>query len=101
MSDNFANINDGIARYVGFGSSRSPHFSKERLIEKYGAEESNVILPKIIEVYSDIDDLRPDWSNHSLVSAGSWAKSEIIKKHPWLDSNALDALIWHFTWRWR
>lgn len=94
-------LNLAVARFLGYGATIHPDESSRRLIDEFGADIAAQLEPEVKRLLNELNQLQPDWSKHSLVTAGAWAKKEMHHRHPELDSEALDALEWAFTWWWR
>jgi hypothetical protein len=42
-----------------------------------------------------------DWNEHSLASAGEHVRATMRARHPDLSPEAIEALVWNFTYNWR
>lgn len=96
-------LSQAIATYLGYGFLSYPEEGSQsiaRLLKNDGGSLDDR-LPLIEEMLKQLRSLRPDWTKHTLVSAGQWAKEEMRIKYPMLDDDALGALEWAFTWWWK
>jgi hypothetical protein len=94
-------LNQAVIHFLGYGKTPYPDESPARLLHEFGAELAPQLQCEIAILLKDLNELRPDWSIHSLVTAGFWAREEIQRRHPYLEPKALDALVWLFTWWWK
>jgi hypothetical protein len=94
-------INSALVAYLGYGISTYPSEQPSRIIDMFGGEAASIYISEVKDILNELKRLRPDWSSNSLVSAGVWAKEKMRLTHPELDSNALNALEWAFTWWWK
>lgn len=94
-------ISLAVVRFLGYGRTTHPDEDSMRLVDEFGAETASKLEPDVRRLLDDLNNLKPDWSAHSLVTAGAWAKEKMRRGHPELDQEALDALEWAFTWWWR
>jgi hypothetical protein len=90
-----------VIRFLGYGIATHPDENSACLVDEFGAETASKLEAGIRLLLGELNNLKPDWSIHSLVSAGAWAKEEMRRRHPELNQGALDALEWAFTWSWR
>ena len=90
-----------VVRFLGYGMATHPDEDPARLVGEFGAQMASTLEPDVRQLLDELNKLKPDWSAHSLVTAGAWAKEEIRRRHPELSQDALDALEWAFTWWWR
>jgi len=90
-----------VVRFLGYGRTIHPVEDLTQLVGEFGIETTSKLEPDIRQLLDDLNNLKPDWSVHSLVTAGAWAKEEMSRSHPELNQEALDALEWAFTWWWR
>lgn len=90
-----------VIRYLGHGIALHPDENSARLVEEFGAETASGIEPYVRQLLDELNSLKPDWTVHTLVTAGAWAKDKMSRTHPELNEGALRALEWTFTWWWR
>lgn len=90
-----------VIRFLGYGMATHPDENSTRLVDEFGAETASKLEPDVRQLFDELNSLKPDWSAHTLVTAGAWAKEEMRRSHPELNQGALDALEWAFTWWWR
>jgi hypothetical protein len=90
-----------VTRFLGYGMAAYPDENPARLIEEFGAQAASKLESDVRLLLDELNNLKPDWSMHSLVTAGAWAKDNMRCSHPELNQEALDALEWAFTWWWR
>lgn len=90
-----------VIRFLGYGKAAHPEEDSTRLMDEFGVVAGSKLEPEVRQLLDELNGLKPDWSAHSLVTAGAWAKEEMRRSHPELNHEALDALEWAFTWWWR
>ena len=90
-----------VTRFLGYGIATYPDENSARLVDEFGAETASKLEPDVRLLLDELNNLKPDWSAHSLVTAGAWVKEEMHRSHPELNQGALNALEWAFTWWWR
>jgi len=90
-----------VIRFLGYGMATHPDEDSARLVDEFGTETASKLEPDVRQLLDELNNLKPDWSAHTLVTAGAWAKEEMRRSHPELNKGALDALEWAFTWWWR
>jgi hypothetical protein len=95
------NLNIAIPLFVGYGVTTYPQEDGSRLTARFGNEVGLQLEAKVNLLLKEFDALRPDWNVHSLQSGTKWAVGELKRKHPELDSEALAALEWVFSWWWK
>jgi hypothetical protein len=96
-----ANLNRAIVLFLGYGISSYPDNQSARLTSEFGPELAFQLEQKVSQILDDLDLLKPDWSTQSFDSACIWAKEEMHRKYPELDSSALSSLEWAFSWGWK
>lgn len=90
-----------VVCFLGYGRTTHPDEDSTRLVDEFGAETASKLELDVRRLLDELNNLKPDWTAHSLVTAGAWAKEEMHRGHPELDQAALEALEWAFTWWWR
>lgn len=93
-------LSKGIVLFTGYGVENHPGEYPERVSSTF-KESNSKTLDETQRVLTDLNQLKPDWSNFSLSEAGKWARTQIQLKHPDLSDDALNALEWTFTWWWK
>jgi hypothetical protein len=91
-------LNQAILKFVGYGITPNPEENSSRLLNTFGPELATQLENEVTLLLNELDQLKPDWATHSLITAGAWAREKIYRRHPELDSKALDALEWTYTW---
>ncbi len=94
-------LNLAVIRFLGMETQSFPSKDSSRLVETFGAKLARELEIKVTALLDELHQLTPNWSVHTLPSAGTWAREEMHRKHPDLDSGALDALEWDFTYFWK
>ncbi len=94
-------LSAAVTRFLGYGLSTFPDEDPARLVEAFGTKTATQLESDVTMLLEEFGQLKPDWSTHSLVTAGAWAKDNMRRSHPELSQEALDALEWAFTWWWR
>jgi hypothetical protein len=87
-----------VVVYLSVGRSSFPHCDPEAVIETFGAEAAESLMPYASAVASEVLNIWTDWSTHTLDSAGEEAAAQMRQRHPELDDEAIKALGWHFSY---
>lgn len=94
-------FSDALVSYLGYKTGTSPIEGTERLIAKMGQQFAEKNLPVIQKILQDLNSIKVDWSSATLQEGALKARDEISKKYPNLNSDALDALAWTYSWWWK
>ena len=84
-------ISLAVTRFLGYGMATYPDENPARLIEAFGPQAASKLESDVRLLLEELNNLKPDWSEHSLLTAGAWAKEEMRRNHPELNQGALDA----------
>ncbi|WP_130617176.1 hypothetical protein [Dyella amyloliquefaciens] len=101
MTTSHNTLSRAVIEYSGYGARSFPQEDEGRLKLAFDGQVSDQLLDQVRQILVELGQLKPDWSAHTLESAGIWAVAEMARNHPDLDKPALDALAWIFTWWWR
>ena len=94
-------LSAALPLYVGYGLTGFPKEDGSRLVEVFGPELGSQLETEIKQLLVELDQLKPDWDAHTLVSASKWASASLRHKYPGLDQTAVASLEWVFSWWWR
>lgn len=84
--------------YLGFGVSDMPQCFRDKVIGLFGHD----LLESVLLIVGEVEGMEVDWSsNLTLKAAGELVMDEMQNRHPELDKEALDALVWKYTFDWR
>jgi hypothetical protein len=99
------NVNNDLSQAVvlclGYGVALSPICDGVKLIETYGKQKGESLLSDVLKLADETSQISIDWASTSLDAAGIAVHTEMHNRHPYLDSQALDAIAWKFTFDWR
>lgn len=96
-----AGVSEAIVAYLGWGRSPFPLADKEAILSSTPCGEGEAVADEVAALVVDFMSHEPDWGNASLVEAADNAKEEFRIAHPEVSQEALDALVWKFTYEWR
>jgi hypothetical protein len=94
-------LNQAIPLFVGWGVSSFPKEDGKRIIDRFGLVEGRKLSAEVQALVDELRGITPDWSKHTLVSAGQWAVAQLKSRHPELSDEAASALNWLYTWWWK
>lgn len=101
ISANDGELNDAVQLYVGVGVSPFPKEDESRIVEHFGAEAAQSLLSGVRTIIAELQEIQPDWDNHTLVSGSQWAVEQVAGKHPELNGESKSALEWLYSWWWK
>ena len=82
-------------RNSGFGW---PTQTPESVVEAFGAEASERLMPRLQQLAREAVYWPVDWQQHDDVSAVRAVEHEIAEQYPELDADAVSALGWYFSY---
>ena len=94
-------ISRAISSYLGFGSSPFPRQDRSRIVEEFGAEKASELERGVIAILNEANKIDVDWEGSSLSSAGSFIRFAMKNRYSALSDEALDAIVWQFTYSWK
>ena len=94
-------VSTAVTMYLGYGSSAFPLTDYARLVSNFGDARAVELKSQIKSLLQELDSSPIDWSSHSLQSAGDLVRSSTRARHPELTDEAVQALVWKFTFDWR
>lgn len=94
-------LNDAIVIYLGYGKEICPKECSGCVTEKYGEIEGGKLVAEVRSLLGELNELKPDWSEHTLDSAAKRASCQMRNNHEELDELAISAFGWVFSWWWR
>lgn len=94
-------LSQAVVLCLGYGVALSPICDGAKLIEIYGQQKGQSLLSDVLNLAEEASQIPIDWANTSLDGAGIAVHEEMHNRHPYLDSKALDAIAWKFTFDWR
>ena len=101
MSNLNSDLSQAVVLFLGHGVALSPACNGAKLIEVFGQEKGESLLSDVLKLANEASQIPIDWAITSLDAAGIAVQGEMHNRHPYLDSKALDALAWKFTFDWR
>ena len=78
----------------------APEVDEPLFFEHYGDQAQN-LLAALDSLLQETMAIQVDWNGKSLVEGGTFVKSVLRDRHPWLSDTALGLLGGYFTFRWR
>jgi hypothetical protein len=96
-----SDLSQAVVLCLGYGVALAPIFDGAKLIEIYGQQAGARLLNDVQQLTDEASQIPVDWATTSLEAAGIAVHAEMHNRHPNLDSKALDAIAWKFTFDWR
>jgi hypothetical protein len=99
--DTDAELSAALVIYLGYDWANCPGRNEGQVRANWNSAKAEEFLFRISILLKELGRIEVDWSMHTLVSAGEYAKRIMRLKHPYLTEKALDSLEWKFTFDWR
>jgi hypothetical protein len=96
-----SDLSKAIVIYVGYGITTYPKEEGSRLLSEFGTERAAELEARIKNILESLNQIKPDWNKHTLVSGSQWAVAELKKTIPGLDAKGTAALEWLYSWWWK
>ena len=96
-----SDLSQAVVLCLGYGIGLAPIFDSAKIIEIYGQQEGAILLNYVQKLTDEASKISVDWATTDLESAGIAVHAEMHNRHQNLDSKALDAIAWKFTFDWR
>jgi len=94
-------LSAAVVAYLQRGQAASPRADADAVRALASTSDPEALVARVEALVSESLDVPVDWASLSLGDAGRAAAAEMARRHPELDSAALDALAWNFTFVWR
>lgn len=94
-------INSAVVLFTGFGARSFPHEDADVVREGLPTENAENALKDVEALMAELGSYKPNWDNHTLVSASEWAADQMQSAHPELDAKSIGALKWIFSFWWK
>ena len=94
-------LSEAVVAYLQRGRAASPRSDTDAVRAVATTTPPDQLVGKVQALVSESLDVKVDWSALSLGDAGRAAAAEMAVRHPELDTAALDALAWNFSFVWR
>jgi hypothetical protein len=94
-------LSQAIVVWSGAGDTAWPARDAERLAAEYGRDAVVELLPQIEQIVDDFYSSGAAQRAPDLATAGALAAAEFRQRHPYLSSDAVDALAWCYTFDWK
>ena len=101
MFNNQNELSQAIVVYLGYGSTSYPVADSAKIVEVYGHQKGTALITDVLKLTDEVNQFKIDWSTVSLEMAGKMLRAEIHNRYPFLGDQALDAIVWKFTFDWR
>ncbi len=92
-----ADINAALIAYLGYKRADSPQTDWRAVVDAIGMARAEAVEIPMLVVLSELREIKPDWTVHSLWSGSEWAVRELRKRHPDLDDSVAKPLAWAFS----
>lgn len=94
-------VNPAIVAFLQRGAAASPRADRSAVAALVHDSSGPEVIAEVERLVQETIDVPVEWRNVSLGDAGRAAGAEMLRRHPWLSAEALDALQWAFTFAWR
>lgn len=94
-------VSRAVVAYIGKGRSAFPRADDAAVTMMAAGVDPAALLTEVRAIVSECLSIEIDWSTCSLAEGGDEARRIMAARRPELDADALDALRWMFTYRWR
>lgn len=94
-------LNEAIARYIGWSISAFPKEDAARVVERFGMVLAPALVERVRALLDELRAIQPDWTRHTLVTASRSAAMLMKNGHPELDDPAVAAFEWIYSWWWK
>jgi hypothetical protein len=86
-----------VAYFRGAGLAW-PHRSLEAVAEAMGADTAERLRPRLERLAGETLRWPVDWDRHDLLSAMDVVRGGLAERHPELSSEAVETLVWEFSY---
>ena len=95
------NLSRAIVVWSGKGRTARPDRNEQRLVDEFGPETAAALMPHVRVLVDDF--YASDASNTvaDLHAMGSRAADDFRRSHPEVSDEAVDALVWCYTFDWK
>ncbi|MFP7835050.1 hypothetical protein [Marisediminicola sp. LYQ134] len=90
-----------IVAYLGKGRSPFPRTDEDAVRALAVGEDAAVLLTRGRAVTDEMMSIKIDWATKTLSEGGREAQEVLVARRPELGQDALEALYWMFTYKWR
>src|SRR4051812_42212948 len=94
---NMTDLTRALRLYLCRDTSAFPEENPAAVIDEFGPVHGPALNSEIDTLLREMDVLEPTWANHSLQSATHWAESEMHRRHPELEPEAIADLGWAWS----
>lgn len=94
-------LSEAVVLCTGYGVTQTPALNSAKLAEIYGQQKGAELFNDVLRLTNEAAQIQIDWLNSDLEAAGKTVHVEMHNRYPQLDSQALDAIAWKFTYDWR
>jgi hypothetical protein len=101
MTGSSRDVSSALCAYLGAGKFSYPSPLASRIREVFGEPAATELEKRVMELVDESFAIAIDWNEHSLASAGEHVRATMRARHPDLSPEAIEALVWNFTYNWR
>jgi hypothetical protein len=87
-----------VVAYIRGAGLAWPHRSLDAVAGAMGADIAERLGPQLKRLADEAVYWPVDWNRHDLLSAMEVVRSGLAERHPKLSSEAVDALVWDFSY---
>lgn len=93
-----ADVNVALIAYLGYKRADSPQSDWQAVVDGIGMARAEAVEIPMLVILSELHEMKPDWTIHSLWSGSEWAVRELRKRHPELEESVVKPLVWAFSY---
>lgn len=94
-------VSEAIVVWTGKGDSPGPDPDEQRLVRRFGALGAADLLPLLQRLADEFDESDAYATVPGAAEMGDAAAERFRKLHPELTDEAVEALAWCYSWRWK
>jgi hypothetical protein len=91
-------LSRAVVAYIRGAGKSWPHRSPEAVARAMGADTAQRLGPQLKRLADETVYWPVDWDQHDLNSAAEMVRSGVAERHPELSSEAIEALLWDFSY---
>lgn len=94
-------LSRAVVAYIGFNTELAPLISRERVVDVFGPERGEELLPTVEEIMTTANAVDIDWKSHDFKTAADVVVERVRERYPGLSADALKAIDWNFSFAFR
>lgn len=90
-------VGPAMVVWSGYGSTPMPARDEGRVVDVFGPKRSTELMPLVLGLYDDFYDTDAALTEATLVAVGEKASADFKRRHPEIPDEAVEALVWCYT----